>query len=102
MGTVSVRHKQGSVRVELHRGVVVGVGRRTPVLHQPNPVFLGVDERPVATRAVVVDYNVDLQPFQNGVLLAEGETIDDALALASPVVVHVYVFVCDGENPSPS
>lgn len=92
LSAVSVRNKQGPVRVELHRSIVVGVGRRTPVLHKSNTVCIGVCERPVTTRAVFVHSDIDLQPFQDGVLLAEGLTVDGSLTFTSPVVASVYSF----------
>lgn len=98
LGAITVGHQQGTVCVELHRGVMVGVCRRAPVLHESNPVFIGVGERPITTRAVVADIDINLEPFQDGVLLAEGLTIDDSLAFASPVVAVCIVTVASFQS----
>lgn len=57
---ISVGDQKRSVRVELHRCVVVGACRGAPVFHKPHPVSFGVRERPVAAHAVIVDGYVDL------------------------------------------
>lgn len=64
---------------------MVGIGGRTPALHESNPVSLGVRERPVAANAIAVDGYIDLQPLHDRVLLAEGQSVDYALAFARPV-----------------
>ena len=69
---VSAGHQQAAIRIELHRGIVVSVGRRAPPLHESNTVFFGVRERPVTARAVVGDSDIDPKPLKNGILLAEG------------------------------
>lgn len=63
LSAVSAGHQQRPVCVEFHRRVVVSVRGGAPAFHESHPVACGIGVRPVATHAVIVDDDVELQPL---------------------------------------